>query len=285
MSESQGRNRLIVTAQSLPASLQAFPFNGVRSFWALRQQQSQGILRTMCTTMMVLATMALILRQRFSNKIQPWVPNKNRFNFFLIDLVLVCVIFWSVLEQLEKEKGLIVHSKNYIRWVHPVLNSHTYKKKKPYQEKKNVSVWEKVWKRKERLVCTIDLKLPLWLFWSLPQAAVCELSWWLQNNHVFQLFLKERWMEEKIAELLSSWLLIDSKCNLPSPGTTYTLLKQSQTNGTWWWHHEHKNIWNNRIWEKSEPHLLKILLKKLIKYVYIFNITTHPSIQQSIPVI
>ncbi|KAG7243736.1 hypothetical protein INR49_011293, partial [Caranx melampygus] len=51
------------------------PFNGRRSLGALNQKNSPKAGdpwgRTMCTTMMVLTTIALILRQRFSNKIRP----------------------------------------------------------------------------------------------------------------------------------------------------------------------------------------------------------------------
>lgn len=262
MSESQGRNRLIVTAQSLPASLQAFQWGEklLGSETTAVPGPGDPWVRTMCTTMMVLATMALILRQRFSNKIQPWVPNRNWYNFFLYRFGHSVYHLLIGFGATRKRKVLNSSQYKLYKMFPPSPeHSHVQKKKKNYQ-KKNASVWEKVWKRKERLVCTIDLKLPLWLFWSLPQAVVCGLSWWLHNNRVFQLFLKKRWMEEKIAELLSSWLLSDSKCNLPSPGPTYTLSQQSQTNGTWRlhqraWEHLPRNI---RSWEKAESPLLRI---------------------------
>lgn len=76
-SEPRGKTGIVktVTPQPLPFSIQAFSMGEV---WVLRTiispkgRRSLGG-RTMCTTLAVLTTIALILRQHFSNKIKPWV--------------------------------------------------------------------------------------------------------------------------------------------------------------------------------------------------------------------
>lgn len=125
---------------------------------------------TMCTTMMVLGTIALILRQRFSNKIQPWVL-RNIFECFIFLFVNFSVghQVWLDFVDFTTRKRKMLNTLQYKLYkMLPPSSEHSHvqiKKNIPQKRKKeNAHVWEKVWKRKERLVCTIDLKLPLWLF-------------------------------------------------------------------------------------------------------------------------
>lgn len=77
-SEPGGKTGIAGTATSAAACHHpGLPMEEAPVFWDPadpKAQRSPGV-RTMCTTMAVLTTIALILRQRFSSKITPWVAS------------------------------------------------------------------------------------------------------------------------------------------------------------------------------------------------------------------
>lgn len=77
-SEPGGKTGITGTATSAAACHRpGLPMPGAPVFWDPvdpKARRSPGV-RTMCTTMAVLTTIALILRQRFSSKITPWVAS------------------------------------------------------------------------------------------------------------------------------------------------------------------------------------------------------------------
>lgn len=96
-----------------------------------------------------------------------------------------------------------------------------------------------------RLICTIDLKSLLWLFKGLPRAQQCIPV------------LMERWTKGKAPELLSSWLLIDAKCNLLSlqppshhtPRPCFASHRVMANNASWLQHYGNNyfmQLWANK---------------------------------------
>ncbi len=185
-----------------------------------------------------MSSLAFSRRSREKSRLCFQIPNRNKRLFLLFvhfldldsDYVFQCLI--------KKKKIDKLYS---LRLVRKALNAH--KILPPIQQPWTHANTESarllhVWESERGLICTIDLKSLLRLFWGLPRAAACGLSGSIHNNSVFQFFNGEMNGGESIWALefmAANWHKVQSSLLPPWPCiASHTAMAN---NTTWLQHH------------------------------------------------